>query len=266
MQFPNIDPTAFEIFGVEIKWYGVSYALSLFLALYFCKFLAKKYKVLNSSTFEDVLIWSALGIIIGGRLGYIIFYDFNYYINNLSQIFLGIRKGGMSFHGGILGVTLACYVYSKIKKISFLSLMDVISCSAPIGLFFGRLANFINSELWGKQTSFFLGIVFPNGGPLPRHPSQIYEALLEGLLLFIIVNFFYNKKHFISGYTASIFLIFYSIFRIIAEFYREPDIHIGYIIEPYVSMGVILCLPMFFIGISVLFINVKNFRNIKKKY
>ena len=266
MQFPNIDPTAFIIFGFEIKWYGISYAFSLFLALYFCKFLAKKNKILNSNTFEDILIWSAIGIIIGGRLGYILFYDLNYYINNLSQIFLGIRKGGMSFHGGIIGVTLSCYIYSKIKKIKFLPLMDIISCSAPIGLFFGRLANFVNSELWGKQTNFFLGIVFPNGGPLPRHPSQIYEAILEGLLLFIIVNLFYNKKYFISGYTACIFLIFYSIFRIIAEFFREPDSHIGYIIEPYISMGTILCLPMLFIGIVVLFLNVKNYRNIKKKY
>ena len=163
MKFPNINPTAFEIFGLEIKWYGISYALGLILALFLCKILSKKYNKFKEKIFDDILIWVALGIILGGRIGYVVFYNFNFYLNNPKYILIGIRDGGMSFHGGIIGVVLACLFFSKLKKISFLYIMDIIACAAPIGLFLGRIANFINSELWGKETNFFLGIIFPNG-------------------------------------------------------------------------------------------------------
>jgi len=210
------------------------------------------------------MLWSTIGMIFGGRLGYVIFYNLNYFLNNPNLILLGIRDGGMSFHGGIFGLTCACLIYSKIKKIKFLCLMDIIACSAPIGLFLGRIANFVNSELWGKETDFFLGIIFPNAGPNPRHPSQIYEALLEGIILFILVNLFYKRNNKNAGFTSGIFLIFYGLFRIFIEFFREPDKHIGYLIEPYLTMGIILCLPMILLGIVLINLNDKN-RKVNKR-
>lgn len=264
MKFPNFDPTAFYIFGIEIKWYGISYALGIFLGLLLCKYLAKKYKMLNPQFFDDVFVWTALGIILGGRLGYVLFYDFNFYLNNLGLIILGIRDGGMSFHGGLFGIIISCFVFSKMKKINLLILMDIIACAAPIGLFLGRIANFINSELWGKKTDFFLGVIFPNGGPMPRHPSQIYEAILEGIFLFIIVNLTYKKKFSKKGYTSGIFLIFYGVFRIIIEFFREPDGHIGYVIEPFLTIGIILSIPMILFGILLLKFYEKNRKFINK--
>ncbi len=266
MKFPNINPTAFSLFGFEIKWYGISYAVSLILALIFCKILSKKSNILKEKIFDDILIWAALGIILGGRIGYILFYNFYFYINNPKYILIGIRDGGMSFHGGIIGVILACFFFSKFRKASFLHIMDIVACAAPIGLFLGRIANFINSELWGKETSFFLGIIFPNGGENARHPTQLYEAFLEGIVLFFLVNFFYRFKNNSPGYTSGIFLIFYSIFRISVEFYREPDPHIGYLIEPYITTGIILCLPMIILGIVLIFLNDRNRKNYKKKY
>lgn len=264
MQFPNIDSTAFELFGIEIKWYGISYALGLLLALNYCKFLSKKYEIIKDKVFDDIIVWLALGMIIGGRLGYVIFYNFTFYLNNIKLILFGIRDGGMSFHGGIIGVTLACLLYSKFKKVNFLALMDIVACSAPIGLFLGRIANFINSELWGKETDFFLGIVFPNGGPRPRHPSQVYEAFLEGVILFIIVNIIYKKKNELLGFTSGVFLIFYGLFRIFIEFFREPDNHLGYIIEPFFTIGIILCIPMILLGAILIRRNDKYRKIIKK--
>ena len=261
MKFPNINPTAFEIFGLEIKWYGISYALGLILALSLCKILSKKYNKVKEKVFDDILIWVALGIIIGGRIGYVVFYNFNFYLNNPKYILIGIRDGGMSFHGGIIGVILACIFFSKLKKISFLYIMDIIACAAPIGLFLGRIANFINSELWGKETNFFLGVVFPNGGTNPRHPTQLYEAFLEGLVLFFLVNIFYKYKNSFPGLTSGVFLIFYAIFRIFVEFFRTPDHHIGYIIEPYITTGIILSLPMIVLGLGLIFLNDRNRKN-----
>ena len=253
MQFPNIEPTAITLLGFDIQWYGISYALGIFLALIYSKHLARKFKAINQEVFDDILIWLVLGIIIGGRLGYVIFYDFIFYLNNISLILLGIREGGMSFHGGIIGVIFACFFFAKRKKIKFFSIMDIIACSAPIGLFLGRIANFINSELWGKETTFFLGIVFPNGGPNPRHATQLYESFLEGIILFIIINIFY-KKHFNKpGYASSLFLVLYGLFRTSVELLREPDSHIGFIIEPYLTLGMLLCLPMIIIGLTSLY-------------
>ena len=266
MNFPNINPTAFNLFGFEIKWYGISYAASLILALIYCKTLSKKYNIVKEKIFDDILIWVALGIILGGRLGYVVFYNIHYYINNPKYILLGIRDGGMSFHGGIIGVTLACLFYSKLRKVPFLSIMDIIACAAPIGLFLGRISNFINSELWGKETNFFLGVIFPNGGINPRHPTQLYEAFLEGIVLFFIVNFIYINKNAFPGYTSGIFLIFYGIFRIFIEFFREPDHHIGYLIEPYITTGIILCIPMVALGIVLLLFYDRNRKNYQKKY
>ena len=253
MQFPNIEPTAITLLGFDIQWYGISYALGIFLALIYSKHLARKFRAINQEVFDDILIWLVLGIIIGGRLGYVIFYDFIFYLNNISLILLGIREGGMSFHGGIIGVIFACFFFAKRKKINFFSIMDIIACSAPIGLFLGRIANFINSELWGKETTFFLGIVFPNGGPNPRHATQLYESFLEGIILFIIINLFYKKYYNKPGYASSLFLVLYGIFRAIVELLREPDSHIGFIVEPYLTLGMLLCFPMIIVGLIFLY-------------
>ncbi len=255
LNFPNINPVAFTLFGIDIKWYGISYALGFLLGILYAKYLIKKSNLLEKIKIDDLLLWVALGTIIGGRLGYVLFYDFDFYSNNLSLILLDIRKGGMSFHGGLIGVTITCLIFSIYKKVSFYAVMDIVACCAPIGIFLGRLANFVNSELWGKTTNLPIGIVFPNGGDLPRHPSQIYEAFLEGVLLFLILQIVYIKKYSIFGFTSAMYLIFYSIFRILVEFFREPDSHIGYIANSYyLTMGMLLSLPMLFIGITLLFI------------
>ena len=236
ISFPNINPTAFSFFGIDIQWYGIAYAAGLLLGLFYSKKIINNKNTLQKEAFDDLIFWIALGTIIGGRLGYVIFYDLGFYLNNMSLIILDIRKGGMSFHGGLLGVILSTYIFCKRKKLNFLQFMDVIACAAPIGIFFGRITNFINSELWGKPTSLPWGVVFPNGGQTPRHPSQIYEAFLEGLLLFIILNYFYRKKFFITGYCASLFLILYGTFRVFIEFIREPDSHLGYLFGNFWKM------------------------------
>ncbi len=259
MKFPDIDPVAIILFGISIKWYGIAYALGLLIGLAYAKLLSKKTKIIASSNFDDILIWAALGTIIGGRIGYVIFYDFSFYLNNLSLIVLDIRKGGMSFHGGLIGVTLFIYIYSKLNKLNFLPIIDIVSCCVPIGLFLGRVANFINSELWGKPTSLPWGVVFPNGGNIPRHPTQLYEALLEGIILLFILTIIYLKKFEKKGFTACCFLIVYGFFRFLVEIVREPDQQVGYLYENIITMGMILSFPMIFLGIILLLIlNVKN--------
>ena len=257
MNFPDINPTAFSIFGLSIKWYGIAYTVGFLGGISYAKNLARKFEVLKPKIFDDIIIWTALGTIIGGRLGYVLFYDFSFYINNLLLILLDIRKGGMSFHGGLLGVIIFSFLYAKIKKINFLSIMDIIACCAPIGLFCGRIANFINSELWGKPTSLPWGIVFPNADEFPRHPSQLYEAILEGFALVIIMSFIYSKMKGIKGYTAGSFLIFYGLFRIFSEFFREPDFHMGYITGDIITMGMMLSFPMIIVGCLTILFSLK---------
>ena len=253
MIFPEIDPVAFYFFGISIKWYGIAYASGLLLGMWNCKRVVLLIE--GNTTKQDIdnlLLWVAFGIIIGGRLGYVIFYNFDYFLNNPSSIIFDIRKGGMSFHGGLIGTMFFSWVYAKKNKINYLQIMDSIACSAPIGIFLGRLANFINSELWGKVTNVPWGIVFPNGGPLPRHPSQIYEAILEGLIILILLNFFIKIKFFKKpGNISGLFLILYSSSRIFLEFFRVPDAHIGYIYG-LLSLGMILSIPMFFLGIILI--------------
>ena len=205
--------------------------------------------------FDDFITFTIVSIIIGGRLGYILFYNLNYYLQNPFEI-IKIWEGGMSFHGGLLGVIIGTYIFSKLKNVQFIYILDIVSCVAPIGLFFGRIANFINSELYGKPTEFFLGVVFPQIDNLTRHPSQLYEAFLEGLLLLIILNFLIFKRIYKEGYASSLFLILYGIFRIFAEQFREPDVQIGYIFN-VISMGSLLSIIMTITGI-ILFFKFKN--------
>ena len=253
MTLPAIDPNAFYIFSIPIKWYGISYALGL---LFGCFYAAKTIKKLpgkaNIKDIDNLLIWVALGVIVGGRLGYVLFYNFSYFSNYPLEIVTGIRKGGMSFHGGLIGATLAVYFYAKNKSLPFFQIMDSVASAAPIGIFFGRLANFINGELWGRITNVPWAIIFPNAGNEPRHPSQIYEAILEGILLFFILYFYSNKKKLYKpGMLSGIFLVFYSLARIFSEFHREPDIHIGYLFGE-ITMGMLLSFPMVLLGIYIL--------------
>ena len=242
----NFDPVAFSLFDINIRWYSLSYIFGiLFGWLYAKNLIIKDHKIIK--LFDDLITYLVLGIIIGGRLGYVLFYNINYYLDNILEI-LFIWHGGMSFHGGLVGVIFSTYIFSKKHSIDEYVLLDCISITAPIGIFFGRLANFINGELVGKLTNMPWGVIFPNIDNNYRHPSQLYEALLEGVLLFILMNIFFFNKNYKTGMCSIMFLIFYGFFRIISEFFRIPDIDIGYIFEP-ISMGMLLSIIMIFVGI-----------------
>jgi len=224
---PNINPVIVSIGPFDVQWYGVMY-LCGFLAAYILASLRKGRLGWNSDDVSDLIFYSAVGVIIGGRLGYIIFYKLGFYLANPLQIF-NIMGGGMSFHGGLIGVAVAVWLFAKKKNIPYLQLADFVAPLAPLGLFFGRMGNFINQELWGKPTDLPWGTVFSNDPErLPRHPSMLYEALLEGLVLFLLLWFFSRKerKH---GQVAGLFLIGYGVFRFLVEFVRIPDDHVGYV-------------------------------------
>ena len=225
----NFDPVAFSVFSFEIRWYSLAYIFGILIGWY----LSKKYFIENEKvkeTFDDYITYVILGIIIGGRLGYVIFYDLSYFLGNPIEI-LQIWNGGMSFHGGLLGVILSSIIFAKSKKIEVFEYLDVIAIVTPIGLFFGRIANFVNSELYGKSTEVFWSVKFLKVDNINRHPSQLYEAFLEGIILFIILIYFKsNKKNISHGFLSGIFLIFYSIFRFVSEFFRVPDPQIGYLV------------------------------------
>ena len=246
----NFDPVALTVFSLEIRWYSLAYISGiLFGWLILKKFLVKEEQKFENV--EDLLTYIIFGIILGGRLGYVIFYNFEYYSNNIFEIIM-IWKGGMSFHGGLIGVILATIFFCKKNKYNPYIFLDLISLVSPIGIFFGRIANYLNSELYGKVTDVPWAVTFINIDNSPRHPSQLYEASLEGVLLFLILiilvkNNFLEKRGFIS----SLFLILYSTFRFFIEFFREPDSQIGYLIFN-LTMGQILCLIFVVIGIFLL--------------
>ena len=253
----NFDPVALEFFSFEIRWYSLSYIFGIVFAWIYCKkFLIKDEKILN--LFDDFISYAIIGLILGGRLGYIIFYNLSYYSKNILEIFM-IWKGGMSFHGGLLGVIFATYIFSKKNNIKTFLFLDLISMSAPIGIFLGRIANFINSELYGREADLFWSVKIEKVDNIFRHPSQIYEAFFEGLILFIIliVNFIKNKKEKNFGVLSGIFLLNYGIFRFFLEYLREPDTHLGLIFN-FISMGQLLCLPLLFFGILLIYYNEKK--------
>ena len=258
LEFPNINPVAVDLGIIKIRWYALSYIVGILLSWFLILKIIKIKKIdLNSKEISDLVSNCMIGIIIGGRLGYVFFYNPEYYSNNLLEIFK-IWNGGMSFHGGFIGVIFAVIYSSKLFKIPILTFADLIATVAPVGLFFGRLANFINGELFGRTTNHSFGIIFPNGGDLPRHPSQLYEAFFEGIVLFIILwvmmhIFDLLKK---PGIITSLFIILYGVFRFFIEFFREPDQHIGLLYFEF-SMGQILSLPMILIGLyfSIIFYN-----------
>jgi len=247
----NFDPVAFDFFSFQIRWYSIAYILGIIFGWAYCKKkLIKDTKILI--LFDDLIAYIIVGIIIGGRLGYVLFYNFKYYLENISEIFM-VWNGGMSFHGGLIGTILATLWFSKKNKINTYIFLDLISLVAPIGIFFGRIANFINSELYGKETDVLWSVKFLAVDNISRHPSQIYEAIFEGIVLFILLNYILKKNiSNIPGVISSLFLIFYSIFRFLIEFFRVPDQQIGYIIFN-LSLGQLISIIFFIFGIYLFF-------------
>ena len=246
----NFDPVAIQIFTLEIRWYSLAYIIGIL----FGWILSKKVFIsdLNlKDKFDDFITFLILGIIIGGRLGYIFFYNFEYYFNNPADIFK-IWQGGMSFHGGLIGVIIASIWFSKKNNQNAFDYLDIVSLVAPIGIFCGRLANFINSELYGIETNMPWAVKFVQVDNLFRHPSQLYEAIFEGIILFLILIYF-RKKGFmkIPGFISGLFLIFYSIFRFLIEFYRAPDEQLGYLFFS-LTMGQIISFIFLMIGIYLI--------------
>ena len=264
--FPDIDPVALQIGPLAIRWYSLAYIAGFLGGWGMAHLLVKRSQLSkpNIKDIDDFLIWLVIGVILGGRLGYVLFYNPVYYLHNPQHILM-TWEGGMSFHGGLLGVVCAVALFAWRRQVPTLRLGDLAACGATIGLFFGRLANFANGELYGRVTEASVGMVFPNGGPLPRHPSQLYEALTEGLLLFIILNGLawfkpdIQKKH---GLLFGLFLTGYGASRFIIEFFREPDAHIG-LHGNLLSHGQILCLPMIALGIGLVIYALRRGKNIR---
>jgi len=257
LPFPNIDPVIVQIGPVAIHWYGLGYVVGILFAWWYSKKLVSTPRLWANDTpamkpadIDDFLLWAAIGVVLGGRLGYVLFYDFGRYLDDPSAI-LAIWSGGMSFHGGMLGVILAMIFFARSRGILVWSMFDTIAAGVPVGLGLVRVTNFINSELWGRVTDAPWGVVFPNGGPFPRHPSQLYEAALEGLVLFVVLWALIWKggrlktPRFIGG----AFIAGYGLSRVVVEFFRMPDAHIGYLAGEWLTMGMVLSLPMIAAGL-----------------
>lgn len=258
--FPEINSVAFAIGPVEVRWYALAYLAGFLIGSYYCGKLALRQagQRPDKRDVDDYLTWAVIGVILGGRLGYVLFYQFRHYLENPSEILM-IWHGGMSFHGGVIGVALSMLVFAKIKKINAFALSDLVCAGAPIGLFFGRLANFINAELYGRITTVPWAFVFPNSDGYARHPSQLYEAGLEGVVLFLILLLAIHKFNMLErrGFITGAFLFFYGIFRGGIEFVREPDEYLG-LFGGFISMGQILCLPMILIGLLLIVLSFKK--------
>ncbi len=264
LPFPAIDPVALAIGPITIKWYALAYIAGLIGGWYYARRLVmadrlwgvvKRPQVVD---IDDLVVWVALGVVLGGRIGYVLFYNLPMYLADPIEI-LAIRNGGMSFHGGFLGAILAFLLFARAKKLNGYTLLDIGAVVVPIGLFFGRIANFVNGELWGRVAPDFpYAIVFPSGGPLPRHPSQLYEAATEGLLLFIVMAIAVRRFGFRKpGLLGGIFVLGYALARTFCEFFREPDRQLGFLFGDHlgpmgggVTMGMLLCVPMMIVGLT----------------
>jgi phosphatidylglycerol---prolipoprotein diacylglyceryl transferase len=261
----SFDPVVFDLGFFQIRWYSLAYIFGISLgwlyAIKLIKFIQKNNVTsdpIKTSQFDDLIVYIIIGIVLGGRIGYIVFYNFDYYSQNITEIFK-IWQGGMSFHGGLIGVVIATFIFSSKK---FFHFSDIICCATPIGIFFGRVANFINGELVGKVSTLPWAIIYPIYDNMPRHPSQIYEAINEGIILFILINFLALKKKLIfnAGYISGYFLIYYSILRIFSEIFREPDTHLGYFFN-YLSLGSLLSFLTLIFGFIIIFLIKKNEKN-----
>lgn len=247
--FPPLDPVALSIGPLAIRWYALAYLAGFLLGWRYCLYLARQNpKGPSAEMFDEYLTWAVIGTVIGGRLGYIFFYQADYYFAHPLEM-LQVWHGGMSFHGGMLGVIGAAWLFTRKHKISFFAFTDVLACVTPIGLGLGRVANFINGELYGRQTDMPWGMIFPRGGDVPRHPSQLYEALLEGVLLFVVLFLLSRRKNIRArhGFISGAFLFGYGVFRFLIECLREPDAQLG-LLAAGLTMGQWLCIPMVMYG------------------
>lgn len=247
MKYVFINPIAFSFGSFEIHWYGIMYLIG-----FLCAWLLGRYKATRprstwtTNEVDDLLTWIMIGLIIGGRIGYVIFYDFKSFLADPLELFR-LWNGGMSFHGGLLGAIIAAIIWSYNNQLRWLSVLDFLAPLVPPGLFWGRIGNFINGELWGSTTDKAWGVIFPSGGPYPRHPTQLYEAFFEGFVLFIIL-WMYTLKPRQEGKASGWFIFLYGIFRFAIEFIRQPDAHIGYIAFGWLTMGQVLCIPLIIVG------------------
>ncbi len=254
--FPPIDPVLVEFGPIAIHWYGLAYVAGILLGWWYARSLVANVPLwgakpqISVTDIDDFLTWAVIGIILGGRLGYVLFYDLAVFLEDPSRI-VKLWTGGMSFHGGLAGTVIAMVLFARSRGFSPFSLFDVIAASVGFGIFFGRIANFINQELWGKPTSVAWGVIFPDAGPEPRHPSQLYEALLEGLVLFAILRILTHRFGRLStpGFVAGAFVAWYALARIFVEFFRLPDQQLGYLFGGWLTMGMVLSLPMLALGI-----------------
>ena len=251
--FPALDPVALQIGPIAIRWYALAYMAGLLIGWRYMRAVASwPPRVLEAKAVDDFLLWATFAIILGGRLGYVLFYQPVHFLQNPEDI-VAVWKGGMSFHGGLLGMVLAIVLYARRLRVPVLGLADRVACVVPIGLFFGRIANFINGELFGRPADVPWAIVFPGGGPLPRHPSQLYEAALEGIVLFLILWLASRSQAVRARYglLTGLFLCGYAAFRSTGELFREPDAHIGFLAGG-VTMGQILSLPLLLAGLCLI--------------
>jgi phosphatidylglycerol:prolipoprotein diacylglycerol transferase len=255
--YPIIDPVLIHIGPLPVRWYALAYIVGLILGWLYARTLVARETLWNGTphptlqSLDDLLVYCALGVVLGGRLGYVLFYNFSYYVTHLGEI-PAVWKGGMSFHGALAGTALGIYLFARRYKVPVISVFDICCAVVPVGLFLGRIANFIKPELWGRPTDVPWAMVFPEAGPLPRHPSQLYEAGLEGLVLFIMLAIAIRlgalKR---PGLVSGMFGIGYGIARIICEFFREPDPQLGFLFGG-ATMGMLLSLPLILLGIAIL--------------
>lgn len=256
LPFPNIDPIALSIGPLAIHWYGIAYVVGILFGWWYSKRLVSDQLLwaggkppMRPEDIDDFLVWAAIGIVLGGRVGYVLFYDFARYLQNPLDIF-AVWQGGMSFHGGFAGTTLAMILFARSRGIPVWTMFDVIAAGVPVALGLVRCTNFINSELWGRPTDVPWAVEFPNGGPFTRHPSQLYEALLEGLVLFVLLRILTHSfgKLRSPGFVSGAFVAGYGAARIFVEFFREPDAQLGYLLGGWLTMGMVLSLPMVLVG------------------
>lgn len=251
MNMPHIDPVALSIGSLQLRWYGLMYLFAFAGGWLLARWRASRPgSGWKPQDVDDLLTFVMLGVILGARLGYVLFYDLPAYLDDPLEV-LRLWNGGMSFHGGLLGVVAAFWYFSRTRRRPFLVVADFIAPLVPQGLFFGRMGNFINGELWGKPTDLPWGIVFPGAGPWPRHPSQLYEGVLEGLVLFVVLWIFAAKPR-KPGAVAGLFALLYGVFRFGVEFVRVPDVQLGYLAFGWLTMGQVLCLPLMLVGFWLL--------------
>lgn len=259
LQYPHINPIAFNLGRIHVHWYGLMYLFGFMAVWALANWRIRKQSwapLKNNDEILDAIFYGAVGVIIGGRLGYMVFYDLPFFITH-PWVVVQVWDGGMSFHGGLIGVIIALLWFEHQRKLPVFSVLDFLAPLVPVGLGLGRLGNFINGELWGRVTTSPIGMVFPNGGPLPRYPSQLLELFLEGICLFIFLWLLSIKKR-PKMFMSAWFLIGYSLCRMMAEFFRQPDPQYGYLAFNWLTMGQILCLPMLIAGCVLLYLSLKN--------